>query len=113
MDKEKLILQIMKEAEADGEPLTREEAEEVAEMEIKAKGVKNYVQSDIREKEKRKAPNRKPDEDKRTLIQLLFDELKAYEDIDNLSITKIEKEIDFEYYGNKYTLNLVKHRPPK
>ena len=33
MDKEKLILEIMKEAEADGEPLTREEAEEVAEME--------------------------------------------------------------------------------
>ena len=40
MDKEKLILEIMKEAEADGEPLTREEAEEVAEMEIKAKGIK-------------------------------------------------------------------------
>ena len=38
--KEKLILQIMKECEADGEPITREEAEEMVEMEIKAKGLK-------------------------------------------------------------------------
>ena len=37
MDKEKLINQIMAEAETDGEPVTREEAEEMAEMEIKAK----------------------------------------------------------------------------
>ena len=43
MDKEKLILQIMAEAEKDGEPLTRAEAEEVAEMEIKAKGIKVVI----------------------------------------------------------------------
>ena len=43
MDKEKIIAKIMQECEADGEPVTREEAEEMAEMEIKAKGLKNYV----------------------------------------------------------------------
>ena len=37
MDKEKLIIKIMKEFEADGEPVTREEAEEIADLEIKAK----------------------------------------------------------------------------
>ena len=37
MDKEKLIQQIMKECEKDGEPVTKEEATEMAEMEIKAK----------------------------------------------------------------------------
>ena len=46
MNKEKLIKQIMAEAEADGEPVTREEAEEMAEMEIKAKGIKNYTQGE-------------------------------------------------------------------
>ena len=40
--KEKLILEIMKEAEADGEPVSREEAEEMANMELKAKGIKDY-----------------------------------------------------------------------
>ena len=53
MDKEKLILQIMAEAEKDGEPLTRAEAEEVAEMEIKAKGIKNYVSSEVEKKAKK------------------------------------------------------------
>ena len=47
MNKEKLIEQIMKECEADGEPITREEAEEMAEMEIKAKGIKNYTQAEV------------------------------------------------------------------
>ena len=42
MDKEKLIARIMKECEQDGEPVTREEAEEMAEMEIKAGGIKRY-----------------------------------------------------------------------
>lgn len=42
---EKLAIKLMKEFEADGEPVTKEEALEMAEMEIKAKGIKNYVQS--------------------------------------------------------------------
>lgn len=38
MDKrEKLILEIMAEAEKDGEPVTRAEAEEMADMELGAK----------------------------------------------------------------------------
>ena len=46
MDKEKLIARIMKECAQDGEPVTREEAEEMAEMEIKANGIKHYEKSD-------------------------------------------------------------------
>ena len=51
MDKEKLINQIMADAEKDGEPVTREEAEEMAEMEIKANGIKNYVQDKPKKKD--------------------------------------------------------------
>ena len=36
---------LLAEDEEDGEPVTKEEALEMAEMEIKAKGIKNYVQS--------------------------------------------------------------------
>ena len=67
MDKEKLILEIMKEAEADGEPLTREEAEEVAEMEIKAKGIKRYEKAETATSAK-KTRERKVDEDKKAIL---------------------------------------------
>ena len=68
--KEKLILEIIKEAEADGEPVSREEAEEMAEMELKAKGIKNYVQSTV-EKPKTKRTVKK-DEEKIKIIEKIF-----------------------------------------
>ena len=110
MDKEKLINQIMKECEADGEPITREEAEEMAEMEIKAKGIKRYEQS---EKPKTKKPREKKiDSDKIAIIKTLF-ECMTDGDYENLTIKNEQKEITFSLHGCEYSLNLVKHRPPK
>lgn len=106
-DIEKLILKIMKECEADGEPVTREEAKEMAEMEIKAKGIKNYVQSDITERKERKPREKKIDDEKAKIIQILHNAL-----VDNgysAIISNVDKSIDFDCY----TVNLVKHRPPK
>ena len=56
MDKmEKLIATIMKEAEKDGEPVTYEEAKEMAEMELKTNAdVKRYERQTSREKKPRK-----------------------------------------------------------
>lgn len=106
MDKEKLILELMAEAEADGEPITREEAEEMAEMELKAKGIKNYVQADV-EKKAKKPREKKIDEDKKKIIEIIHKALtdNGYGAI----ISNVDKSIDFECY----TVNLVKHRPPK
>lgn len=56
MDKDKLIEKIMKECEQDGESVTREEAEEMAEMEIKANGIKHYEKSDKPRKSARWMP---------------------------------------------------------
>lgn len=110
MDKEKLINQIMKECEADGEPITREEAEEMAEMEIKAKGIKRYEQS---EKPKTKKPREKKiDSDKVAIIKTLF-ECMQDGDYENITIKNAQKEITFSLHGYEYSLNLVKHRPPK
>ena len=106
MDKEKLINEILKEAEADGEPVTREEAEEMAEMEIKAKGIKNYVQTDV-EKKAKKPREKKIDEDKKKIIEIIE---KALTDNGyNAKIVNVDKQIDF----GEFTVNLVKHRPPK
>lgn len=42
MTKEKLIARIMRECEKDGEPVTKEEAEQIAEMEIRAFQNRHY-----------------------------------------------------------------------
>ena len=108
---EKLISAIMKEAEADGEPVTYEEAKEMAEMEIKAnKDCKNYVQGD--KPRKKVERERKVDAEKGAILDqithLLEDSLKA-----EIISTKTETEVDFTYNNNHYTVKLTKHRPPK
>ena len=112
MDKfEKLVNQIMAEAEADGEPVTREEAEEMAKMELGAKEIKNYTQSDKPKKE-RKPREKKIDVDKVAIIRTLF-ECMTDGDYENLTIKNEQKEITFSLHGYEYSLNLVKHRSPK
>lgn len=111
MDKfEKLVNSIMKECEADGEPVTREEAEEMARMEIGEKEIKRYEQAEKPKKE-RKSKERKVDEEKGRLLadmKTLLEGLGA--DIESV---KTETEIKFGYGGNSYTLKLTKHRSPK
>ena len=109
MTKEKLIETIMAEAEKDGEPVTKEEAEEMAEMEIKAGNIKNYTES--KDKKPRKPKERKIDEEKKYLlgcVKTLFEEMGA--DILNV---KTETEIEFNYQNTHYSIKLTKHRPPK
>ena len=106
MDKEKLISRIMKECEQDGEPVTREEAEEMAEMEIKAGGIKRYETSDKPRKPAKK--ERKVDEKKRHLLyccKVLFKGMGA-----KILGIKTETELTFSLDGEEYSLKLIKHR---
>lgn len=104
MDKEKLIQDIMKDLDC-----SREDAEEVAEMEIKAKGIKRYEKA---EKQKpRKPRERKVDEIKKDLIEYLVKALELA-DIEVVAI-KNENEISFNHNTENYTLKLIRHRPPK
>lgn len=103
MDREKLIKSIMKDLEC-----TREEAEEVAEMEIKAKDIKRYEKAE--ETKPRKPRERKVDEVKKDLIEYL---VKALEMIVNVDNVKNESEISFTFKKELFTLKLIKHRPPK
>ena len=103
---EKLIKNIMAEAEADGEPVTYEEAKEMAEMEIKAKGVKRYEQTaPTKAKTKREI---KKDPEKVEIIKKIFDFLltDGYEDA---TIVNEQREITFK----DFSITLTKHRPKK
>lgn len=109
MDKEKLITAIMKECEKDGEPVTREEAEEMAEMEIKANGIKHYEKSDKPRKAAKK--ERKVDTPKKRLLmdcKVLLEGLGA-----EILGVKTETEVTFTFEGEEYSLKLIKHRPKK
>jgi hypothetical protein len=109
MDKEKLIARIMKECAQDGEPVTREEAEEMAEMEIKANGIKRYEQSDKPRKTAKK--ERKVDTTKKRLLmdcKVLLEGLGA-----EILGVKTETEVTFTFDSEEYSLKLIKHRPKK
>lgn len=109
MTKEKLIEKIMMECAADGEPVTREEAAEMAEMELKAGENRHYEQSEKPRKAVKK--ERKVDETKKRLLadcRVLLEGLGAQ----TLSV-KTETEIAFLFDGDEYSLKLVKHRPKK
>ena len=109
MDKEKLIIKIMKEFEADGEPITREEAEEIADLEIKAKanGKRRYEQSKPKNKTTK---DRKVDETKKHLFEIIIASLEN--EVENGSL-KNEVEYSFDYRNERYTLKLTKHRKAK
>lgn len=119
MDKEKLINQIMKECAEDGEPVTREEAEEMAEMEIKSKKDCRRYEGDTT---KRKTANRtvKIDEEKVEIIKSVAHQLTRFclddEDLtgaENIKIANQQREITFTVGENEYSLTLTKHRKKK
>ncbi len=122
MTKEEQILDFMvklkisrKEAEQlfedDLEDYIGEEGEQMTE---KAKDLRRYEKADKpREKKKREV---KLDEDKIAIIELLFDFLKNETyllPIEEIIVKNLQKEITFKLKDCEYSLNLVKHRPPK
>lgn len=112
MDKEKIIARIMKECELDGEPVTREEAEEMAEMEIKANGIKTYTQSEV-EKKPRKKREVKKDPTKIAIIQSLEEWLLTNVSVSDIMIVNEQREISFKIADDTYSFVLTKHRPKK
>ncbi len=109
MDKEKLINRIIQECEKEGEPVTRSEAEEMAEMEIKANRIKRYEKSDKKRKPAKR--ERKVDSTKKRLLtdcRVLLEGLGA-----NIVNVKTETELTFTFENEEYSLKLIKHRKSK
>lgn len=104
-DYDKLVKNIMAKAEKDGEPVTYEEAREMANMEIKAKECgRRYEKSTEKPRKKRTV---KKDPEKMTIIKILYDCLidKGYD----AQIVNDTRQIDF----GLFSLTLTKHKPPK
>jgi len=114
MTKEKLIEKIMKECLADGEPVTREEAEQMAEMEMGAKEVDTRGSAEV--KAERKPKVRKVDKTKKKIldnIRVIIEGMQLNNDEPINTAIKTETELAFTYNGELYTLKLTKHRPKK
>ena len=111
MDKEKLINEIMKECADEGEPITREDAEEMAEMEINARKQNHVGEKAPTAKKERKPRENKVDADKHEIMDMLDDALCDF--ADNVEERKADTAIEFTYNGAGYTLRLIKHRPKK
>ena len=106
--KEKLVAQIMRECEKEGEPVTKEEAEEMAEMEINAKG---HYEQNVSKEHKVTKRERKVDEEKLRFLKAFRVYLEGVGAI--VGTLKNETEMDFTFGKNSYTLKLVKHRQKK
>jgi len=113
MDKlEKLAKRIMKECEQDGEPVTLEEAFEMAKMEMGAKEVSVGARGaePIPEKEK-KTRNVKTSNEKAFIFQKILKNLS--ENFENVTVLKENKLIEVKYGGKVLKIDLVEQRPPK
>lgn len=115
-EKEAKIAQYMKALD-----ITREEAiqlieddennvigEEGEALQEKAKEVKRYEKSDKPRKKANK--ERKVDEEKKYLLNLLIGAINAENCVDAV---KNEAEFSFTFNDNAYTVKLIKHRAPK
>lgn len=66
------------------------------------------------EKKERKAPVRKPDEVKRSVIAALASFINQEEyGVTNVEITNVERMVAFELAGDRYEITLTKKRKPK
>lgn len=109
--KEKLIDQIMRECEADGEPVTKEEAEAMAEMELHAKDVKHRGDNATRKEPAVRV--RKIDTVKKEILEavrILIEAMQINVGEPADTDVKTETELLFSYKGDLYTIKLTKHR---
>lgn len=102
---EKLAKQIMKEAAADGEPVTLDEALEMAKME---QGAKTSGIDKVNPTERKKRKPVEPDAEKMEIIKKIHEFLLTNLD-ESATIVNVQREITF---GN-YSIQLIKHRPKK
>ena len=125
MDKEKQILNYMQKlglSREEAEQLYKDEEEDnLPELTIEQKKVEKEMRQADRKKEiAPRKRERKPDNDKRFLIDnfvwsLTTDEETNGDNVnaENVVITKPEREIEFDYNGNHYRLVLMKPRKEK
>lgn len=84
--------------------------DEMREAEKRAKAIRKNARA-VNAYGKEVKRERKPNEDKREIIQTLDEALCDL--VDNVTVVNEERTIDFEYNGVHYSVTLTAHRPPK
>lgn len=111
---EQLAQEIYKEAMVDGEPITMEEATEMAEMEIKARGVKNYVRAEAPKAETapKKKKTVKVSDEKKALFDTILTNLDRCEGVlrENITVIKENKLIMVQIGDKKFKIDLIQTR---
>lgn len=89
-----------------------ENAEQTAlDAKAKANRVTATVHKAKGEAKEKKPRERKPNEEKRKIVEFLYQQIKG--DFDSEEIINPERQIDFHVGANHYSLTLTLHRPPK
>lgn len=101
---EKLVNTIIKECEADGEPVTRKEAEDMAEMELGYKAMNHYTKSDKPRKKKTPRTYTASDE-KKQLFEAVFRNLQA--DFDEVVTIKQDKLMAVRIGNKIFKVDLI------
>ena len=111
MTLEKLAKQIFNECAKEGEPITMEEAQEMAQMEINAKGIKIGARATEPKTEKEKKPK---------VVQVSDEKQKIFKDIVNflqknydISVEKDNKLLKITENGKVFKLDLIETRQKK
>ena len=113
MDKfEKLVQEIMRDAEKENEPLTREEAIEMAKMELGTKEIKRYEQSIEQKKKQRKPKTIKISDEKISLFNTILTNLDRNEFIEHENITVIKKNklIQVKINDKTFKIDIIQQR---
>lgn len=105
---ENTFIEDTEDAEAQVEELTaKAKANGTEKVKAKAKKPANYSMDGA---SKKRAP-RKPNEEKRMVIEWLKAMLEA--NTEQVEVTNPEQKVDFHIGANHYTVQLTLHRPPK
>lgn len=111
-DLNKLAEQIFKECEKDGEPISMEDALEMAKMEIGAKGMTNVGKSvDNPDKPKKPKTVKISDEKKELFSEILSDLEDVYKQ--NVKVLKENKLIQVKIGEKIFKIDIIEQRPPK
>lgn len=113
MDKfEKLVFEIIQDAKKDGEPVTREEAEEMAKMELGAKQIKRYEQAEKPRKKRSTPKTVKVSAEKKELFNTILANLDKADGVfrENITVLKENKLILVEIGDKKFKVDLIQMR---
>lgn len=109
MTVEQLAEKIFLECEKDGEPVTKDEAIEMAEMELKSKQSRMYVKDTEKDQKKeKKVKTVKVTDEKKELFNLIFEGLDNF--YGNCTNSGQYSSIELEINNKKFTIKVIEHR---